>query len=122
MFVKLQSLNEQLWTQVFKVYGTHVVDEVTLGGKVVYVKYLSSKSVDELSEAGEEVQAEASIMFANPTGALTANAGGGSSQKAKEEFRKAFSESRESVVVMGGSPSHVRRRVALSASPATRCP
>jgi hypothetical protein len=52
IFSELMRTANQVWMQLFTVYGTHVVDSLTLGGKVVYTKFVSSKSVDKLEESG----------------------------------------------------------------------
>ena len=59
----------QLWMKLFRSYGTHYVDQLVLGGTMIFSKYIDKKAVNEAKKkgvqvataTGKQIQSEASF-------------------------------------------------------------
>ena len=45
----------QLWMKLFRSYGTHYVDQLVLGGKMIFSKYIDEEAVNKAKKAGVQV-------------------------------------------------------------------
>merc|ERR1711871_1915802 len=93
------------WAQFFKVFGTHFVSTVHLGGKMVYTCDLTSSSVEKVESSGvsASMAVEASYEGFGASASAGASASMSSSQKAANALSKV--EKKEKTIVIGGKPS-----------------
>ena len=110
----------QLWLRLFRSYGTHYVDQLVLGGKMIFSKYINTTSVSAAKKAGHSVAQQAGIAIKSETEAGGGLFGiGGKGEAAREnsiensfrksydqlnEFQQAVADSASSTIVMGGTP------------------
>ncbi|PHJ16586.1 perforin-like protein plp1 [Cystoisospora suis] len=88
------------WMNLFNQYGTHVVTNVKLGGKIVHQVFVSKKAVDQLKDKGLSVSAQLSA------GVIGFSASAGASTTDKTSERRADESLDKKVVtyVVGGRP------------------
>jgi hypothetical protein len=122
-----------LWYDVFATFGTHFVAVMDLGGKVVYSRYIDRTAYNDARNAGINVGVRAATVVneysgngrsfsasasfsgfsfsgssSNSDSRSSADAQASSNNRrtaAEARFRNATLASRESLIVMGGSPA-----------------
>ena len=55
---RMWDLARAQWLEVFRTFGTHIVDEITLGGKVVFTKMLSESATEDAKQEGVDISVE----------------------------------------------------------------
>ena len=68
-------LSRALWLEAFRRFGTHMVDEVTLGGKVVFTKSISEQATEKAKQEGVDLSAEASMAYSGLGGGASGSIG-----------------------------------------------
>ena len=93
------------WAQLFRVFGTHYLTTVHLGGKMVYTCDLSSSSVEKMESEG----VSASLAVEASYEGFGAKAAGGASASMSASSAAASSlgkvEKTEKTIVIGGKPA-----------------
>jgi hypothetical protein len=102
---RMWQLSRALWLESFRRFGTHMIDEVTLGGKVIFTKSVSEQAAEKAKQEGVDLSMEASMGYSGLGGGAAASIGYKESTAAAKDFRDAFSRSAEKIVIMGGTPS-----------------
>ncbi|SBT75459.1 perforin-like protein 1 [Plasmodium ovale] len=88
------------WMQFFQTYGTHIITEAQLGGKITKIIKVSNSSVSKMQKEGVSVKAtiKAQFGFASVGGST-----GVSSDSASKNNDESYDMS-EQLVVIGGNP------------------
>jgi hypothetical protein len=91
----------EVWFELFRVYGTHFVTQLTLGGKMIYTKFVSKEAVAEA--AGLDANADLSV--AGKYGGFKAAAKISMAYARQDSSQDSSEASKERVTIMGGVPS-----------------
>merc|ERR1711871_1167571 len=92
------------WAQFFRIFGTHFISKVHLGGKMVYTCDMTSSSIEKVESSGvsASMAVEASYEGFGASASAGASASMSSSQKAANALSKV--EKKEKTIVIGGKP------------------
>ncbi|CRG98158.1 sporozoite micronemal protein essential for cell traversal, putative [Plasmodium gallinaceum] len=92
--------NVNFWMEFFKVYGTHIITEAQLGGKITKIIDVSNSSISKMKKEGVSVKTEirAQFGFSNSGGSVSADLNN-SSKNNNENYNM-----KETLIVMGGNP------------------
>ncbi|GAW79266.1 perforin-like protein 1 [Plasmodium gonderi] len=92
--------NVNAWIMFFKTYGTHVIMEAQLGGKITKIISVENTSVNQMKKDGVSVKAQikAQFGFASVGGSTSVNSEN-SSKTDEDKY-----EMSEELVVIGGNP------------------
>ena len=55
---RLWDLARSQWMNVFRIFGTHLIDEITLGGKVVFTKKVTERATEEAKQDGVDLSVQ----------------------------------------------------------------
>ncbi|CRG98574.1 perforin-like protein 1, putative [Plasmodium relictum] len=88
------------WIEFFKVYGTHIITEAQLGGKITKIIDVSTSSISKMKREGVSVKAEIRAQFGFASGGGSTNTNSNSSSKNNDENYNM----KETLIVMGGNP------------------
>ncbi|SBT86235.1 perforin-like protein 1 [Plasmodium malariae] len=88
------------WIQFFKTYGTHLIYEAQLGGKITKIINVSNSSVKKMKKDGVSVKAEIQAQFGFGSAGGSTNVSSDSSSSNNDESY----EMSEQMVVIGGNP------------------
>ncbi|SCM10221.1 perforin-like protein 1 [Plasmodium chabaudi adami] len=95
-----QCKNVHQWIQFFKTYGTHIIVEAQLGGKITKIINVSNTAVNQMKKDGVSVKAQiqAQFGFASVGGSTSV-----SSDNSSKNDNSSYDMS-EKLVVIGGNP------------------
>merc|ERR1711968_267617 len=97
--------NYNRWAVLFQEFGTHFINTLHLGGKMIYTCDLTSESVEKIEQSGvsASMAVEASYEGFGASASAGASASMSQSQKAANAMSKV--EKTEKTIVIGGKPS-----------------
>ncbi|KMZ82648.1 hypothetical protein PVIIG_02434 [Plasmodium vivax India VII] len=88
------------WIRFFKTYGTHVIMEAQLGGKITKIIRVENSSVNQMKKDGVSVKAQIKAQFGFASVGGSTNVSSDHSSKKNEDNY----EMSEQLVVIGGNP------------------
>jgi hypothetical protein len=94
------SAQNKLWLDFFRDYGTHFIDEVHLGGKMIFQMTLDKASQDNLKSEGVDVAAE----FEGEYGPVSGSVSGSVASKSSKAASYASAKKTKKTTVLGGIP------------------
>ncbi|KJP88339.1 hypothetical protein AK88_01955 [Plasmodium fragile] len=88
------------WITFFKTYGTHIIMEAQLGGKITKIIRVENSSVNQMKKDGVSVKAQVKAQFGFASVGGSTNVSSDNSSKTNEDNY----EMSEQLVVIGGNP------------------
>ena len=88
------------WLNLFEVYGTHFVTELTLGGKCIYSRYIKKEAIQKKKsqDVSADVSASGKSLTASVSASISMDLSRSSSSQASSEVGGS------SIIVIGGVP------------------
>ncbi|VWU51259.1 sporozoite micronemal protein essential for cell traversal, putative [Hepatocystis sp. ex Piliocolobus tephrosceles] len=95
-----ECVNVRTWMEFFRDYGTHIIVEAQLGGKITKVIKVSKSSIDKIKKNGLHVKAEIQAQFGFGSAGGGTNVQDHTSSNSDEESY----DMSEQLIVIGGNP------------------
>ncbi|KYO02795.1 sporozoite micronemal protein essential for cell traversal [Plasmodium gaboni] len=92
--------NVSLWMKFFDIYGTHIIYESQLGGKITKIINVSTSSIEQMKKNGVSVKAKIQAQFGFGSAGGSTNVNSSNSSANDEQSY----DMNEQLIVIGGNP------------------